>query len=166
MNLTKVAYIWAFAFMTIAASDLPAAQGRDLEGTHSSDGQAAVAAAVMRTRSMLAAGRCKFTIVANGATRRQVLARLFADTDVKIEWHNEVFAEEKVYGQFSGAAAQVARRLLERFSYIICYDITGDTPRVLWVDILGPHRSSASGGEAAGSNDPQLMRVNKECLNS
>jgi hypothetical protein len=155
----------SFVFVVIAASNLAGAQALGSKGSHSSDSQAAIATRDMAEGSSGAGAHCKLTIVANGATRRQVLARLFAETDVKIKWHNEVFAEEKVYGQFSGTPAQVARRLLERRSYIICYDISGDMPRVLWVDILGPHRSSESRGKAT-SSDLQLMRVNRVCGNA
>jgi hypothetical protein len=85
-------------------------------------------------------------LAAKGATRRQLLARLFADREVKIEWRNDVFADEKLYGTFSGTAAQVARTLLSGRTYIITYKLTNGTPpQVLRIDIPGPHPPSVSG---------------------
>jgi hypothetical protein len=51
----------------------------------------------------------KVTLIAEGATRQQVLNHLFAARDVGIIWRNKVFANEKVYGQFRETRRCVAR---------------------------------------------------------
>jgi hypothetical protein len=105
------------------------------------------------------------TLVPNGATRRQVLDRLFAERGVEIEWRNKPFADEKVYGRFNGTPSQIARMLLARRSHIITYDTSGEQPRIVRIYILGPDPPSISGGHTVRSTPhrraglPQSMRT-------
>jgi hypothetical protein len=97
-------------------------------------------------------------LAANGATRRQILARLFADREVVIVWRNEVFAAEKVHGSFSGTPTQITRRLLAGRTFIITYDTSSGMPRIVRIAIPGPHPPSVSGSRAAAPARSALKR--------
>ena len=99
----------------------------------------------------------RVALFAKGATRRQVLNRLFAARDVEIIWKNRVFADERVYGQFEGTRRCVARWLLSRRSYIITYDISGEMPRTFRIFILGPDPPSATRTEAINQPDAKAV---------
>jgi hypothetical protein len=69
-----------------------------------------------------------------GATRREIISRLFAGREVEIEWRNKAFADEALRGRFKGPPTELARRLLERANYVMAYNTSGDLARII---ILG-----------------------------
>jgi hypothetical protein len=86
----------------------------------------------------------------NGATRREILNRLFAGREVEIEWRNKAFADERVQSRgLSGPPIELARRLLARQSYVMSYDNSGVEPRLARVVILGSDPPSVTQGAAA-----------------
>jgi hypothetical protein len=139
---------------TVVVLDLSAfAQTSTITGTQSkSTGEGGV--------SVEARNGSRVTLLAEGATRRQALDRLFAARDVEIIWKNRVFADERVHGQFQGTRRCVARWLLSRRSYIITYDTSGEMLRTLRIFILGPDPSSVTKTKAIDQPDanPGLPR--------
>jgi hypothetical protein len=99
----------------------------------------------------LASGRDgEIVLESNGATRREILNRLFAGREVEIEWRNRAFADESVQsGSLSGPPIEVARRLLARQSYVMSYDNSRDEPRLVRIVILGSDPPSAQSAAAA-----------------
>jgi hypothetical protein len=74
----------------------------------------------------------------SGATRREIISRLFAGREVEIEWRNKAFAEEKVQGRgLRGTPIDLARRLLSRQSYVMSYDNSSDERTLARIVILG-----------------------------
>jgi hypothetical protein len=111
-----------------------------------------------------------------GATRREILTRLFAGREVEIEWRNKAFADERVQGgRLSGPPAELARRLLARVSYVMSYDRSSNEPRLARIVVLGsdapsvtrsavvpsPARQEASGAarRSAGAPSPARQEV-------
>ena len=111
-----------------------------------------------------------------GATRREILNRLFAGREVEIEWRNKAFADERVQGgRLSGPAVELARRLLARVSYVMSYDRSSNEPRLARIVVLGsdapsvtrsavvpsPARQEASGAarRSAGAPSPARQEV-------
>ena len=98
-----------------------------------------------------------------GATRREILNRLFAGREVEIEWRNKAFADERVQsGRLSGPPAEVARRLLARVSYVMSYDTSSDEPRLARIVVLGSDAPSVTRSAAvpppARQEAPSLTR--------
>ena len=87
----------------------------------------------------LKAGRDgEMVIETSGATRREILDRLFADREVEIEWRNKAFADEMLQGgRLSGPPIEIARRLLTRVNYVMSYEADSDEPRLARIVILG-----------------------------
>jgi hypothetical protein len=80
-----------------------------------------------------------------GATRREILNRLFAGREVEIEWRNKAFADERVQGgRLSGPPAELARRLLARASYVMFYDRSSNEPRLARIVVLGSDAPSVT----------------------
>ena len=80
-----------------------------------------------------------------GATRREILNRLFAGREVEIEWRNKAFADEKIQGgRLSGPPIEIARRLLARVSYVMSYDSSGNEPRLARIVVLGSDAPSVT----------------------
>jgi hypothetical protein len=80
-----------------------------------------------------------------GATRREILTRLFAGREVEIEWRNKAFADERVQGgRLSGPPAELARRLLARVSYVMFYDRSSNEPRLARIVVLGSDAPSVT----------------------
>ena len=96
----------------------------------------------------------------NGATRREILHRLFAERRVEIEWRNKAFAEERVQGRLSGTPAELARRLLERVSYIMFYEV-GDEPQPARLVVLGSDPPSITRGAGAPSTTRQELQASE-----
>jgi hypothetical protein len=80
----------------------------------------------------------EIAIDTSGATRREILNRLFADREVEIEWRNKAFADEMLQGgRLSGPPIEIARRLLTRVNYVMSYEADSDEPRLARIVILG-----------------------------
>jgi len=94
----------------------------------------------------LEAGRDgEMVIEASGATRREILNRLFAEREVEIEWRNRAFADERVQsGRLSGQPIEIARRLLASQNYVMRYDLSSDEPRLARIVILGSDSPSVT----------------------
>jgi hypothetical protein len=87
-----------------------------------------------------------------GATRREILTRLFAGREVEIEWRNKAFADERVQGgRLSGPPAELARRLLARVSYVMFYDRSSNEPRLARIVVLGSDAPSVTRSAAVPS---------------
>lgn len=92
----------------------------------------------------------EIVLESSGATRREILSRLFAGREVEIEWRNKAFADERVQsGSLSGPPVEVARRLLARQSYFMSYDNSRDEPRLVRIVILGSDPPSTQSAAAA-----------------
>ncbi|MEA2992354.1 MAG: hypothetical protein QOD40_1274 [Alphaproteobacteria bacterium] len=78
--------------------------------------------------------------------RREVLDRLFADQEIKLEWLNREVADEPVSGKFSGSLPVVARQLLARTNFVLLYQQQGDALRITRVLIVGKASDQASSG--------------------
>ena len=88
-----------------------------------------------------------------GATRREILNRLFAGREVEIEWRNKAFADQRVQGgRLSGPPAELARRLLARVSYVMFYDSSSNEPRLARIVVLGSDPPSVT--RSAGASSP------------
>jgi len=83
-------------------------------------------------------------LTTNGATRRWILIRLFEGHKVAIEWQNKEFADQKVYGVFTGSANEIGRRLLEHANYVAVYALGGGAPRVARIIVLGVAKGSVT----------------------
>src|SRR5687767_8906920 len=80
-----------------------------------------------------------------GATRREILTRLFAGRGVEIEWRNKAFADERMHGgRLSGPPTELARRLLARVSYVMSYDRSSNEPRLARIVVLGSDAPSVT----------------------
>lgn len=111
----------------------------------------------------LKAGRDgEMVIETSGATRREILDRLFADREVEIEWRNKAFADERVQGRgLRGSPIELARRLLARVSYVMFYDTSSDEPRLARIVILGSDPPSVARSASAPPRDRQEARASE-----
>lgn len=92
----------------------------------------------------------EMVLESGGATRREILTRLFAGREVAIEWRNKAFADERVQGhRLKGPPVELARRLLARQSYVMSYDTTSNEPRLARIVILGSDPPSVTPAAAA-----------------
>jgi hypothetical protein len=91
-----------------------------------------------------------------GATRREIISRLFAGREVQIEWRNKAFADEEVRGRFKGPPTELARRLLERANYVMAYNNSGGLARIV---ILGSDPPSVTGSADLPSPVRQTPRA-------
>ena len=94
----------------------------------------------------------------SGATRREILNRLFADRDVEIEWRNNALANEKVRGRLKGGPTELARRLLERGNYVMSYGSSGDPARIV---VLGSDPPTVTHSADASSPVPQKAQASE-----
>jgi len=78
-----------------------------------------------------------FTLEVRGATRRQVLERVFAGSGVIIEWSDKTFAAEKIERRYRGSLDEIASDLLARANVVIAYDTVAGEPRMVRVLVLG-----------------------------
>jgi hypothetical protein len=69
--------------------------------------------------------------------RREVLERIFADTEVAFKWLNPAFADELVSGTFNGTMPGIARQLLAQTDFALVYERAGDESRIVQVLIVG-----------------------------
>jgi hypothetical protein len=76
------------------------------------------------------------TLVASGATRRELLKRLFADDEIRIQWRNPAFADQPIDGRYNGSADEIARRLLNNGDYIMAYREQQGRPRIAHIIIF------------------------------
>jgi hypothetical protein len=83
-------------------------------------------------------------LITKGATPRIILKRLFTGQKVAIEWRNNEFANEKVYGAFAGSVDEIRRRLLMRANYVAVYATGGGTWRVVRIIVLGVGKASVT----------------------
>jgi hypothetical protein len=92
----------------------------------------------------------------DGATRREILNRLFAGREVEIEWRNKAFADERVQGgRLSGPPVELARRLLARANYVMSYDTSSEEPRLVRIVVLGADTPSVTRSADAPSRARQ-----------
>ena len=91
-----------------------------------------------------------------GATRREILNRLFAGREVEIEWRNKAFADEIVQsGRLSGPPVELARRLLARVSYVMSYESSSFEPRLARIVVFGSDPPSITRSAGAPPAAPQ-----------
>jgi hypothetical protein len=98
---------------------------------------------------------------AGGASRREVLSRLFAGREVEIEWRNEAFANERVRDRLSGPPTELARLLLARVSYLMIYDTDGEEPRLARIVVFGSDPPSVTRGAGAPSTARKDVRTSE-----
>jgi hypothetical protein len=95
----------------------------------------------------------EIVLESGGATRREILSRLFAGREVQIEWRNKAFADERVQARLlRGSPVELARRLLARQSYVMSYDTSSNEPRLARIVILGSDPPSVT--PSAGAPSP------------
>jgi hypothetical protein len=101
-------------------------------------------------------GEIEIVLESSGATRREILTRLFAGREVEIEWRNKAFADERVQGgRLRGPPVELARRLLARQSYVMSYDNSRSEPRLARIVILGSDPPSVTRSAGAPSRARQ-----------
>jgi hypothetical protein len=100
-------------------------------------------------------------IDSGGATRREVLARLFAGSEVEIEWRNKALGDEKVWGHLSGPPAELVRSLLARGSYLAVYDTGDKEPRLARIVIFGSDPPSGARSTGVASSARQDARTSE-----
>jgi len=99
-----------------------------------------VAAEVANDAVSLRSSDGQVTLEANGAARREVFERFFAERDIRIDWLDAVFASEGIEGTFAGTTGQVVRKLLADANFVIVFntDARPDRePHILRVVVIG-----------------------------
>lgn len=92
-------------------------------------------------------------------SRREVLDRLFANRNIKLEWVNTALADELISGAYHGSLPQVARQLLTKLDFILVYDGASSDARLTRVVIFG--RSSGQASPAIASLEAALLASEK-----
>lgn len=77
-------------------------------------------------------------------SRREVLDRLFAGQDIKLDWVNTAVADEHISGSYGGSLSQVTRQLLGALNFILVYDGVAQESRLTRVVIVGRGSGVAS----------------------
>lgn len=76
--------------------------------------------------------------------RHDVLARLFAEQEIKVDWLEPAIANDLVSGSYHGALSQVARQLLEKLNFILVYNMTPNARRITRIVIVGAAKGEPS----------------------
>jgi hypothetical protein len=97
----------------------------------------------------------------SGATRREILNRLFADRQVEIEWRNNALADEKVRGRLKGGPTELARRLLERGNYVMAYGSSGDLARIVVLGSDPPSVTRSADAPSSVRQKPQASEADR-----
>jgi hypothetical protein len=77
-------------------------------------------------------------------SRREVLDRLFAGQDIKLDWVNAAVANENISGNYGGSLSQVTRQLLGPLNFILVYDGVTPGSRLTRVVVVGRGSGVAS----------------------
>src|SRR2546421_59260 len=105
-------------------------------------------AAVEDSRFILSPDGSAVDFELRDVARRDVLARLFADQEIKVDWLDPSLANAPISGGYRGSLSQVARQLLEKVDFILVYDMGGSAPRITRVVVMGPSKGQPSPGLA------------------
>jgi hypothetical protein len=81
-------------------------------------------AAVQDSRFEFSADGTSVDFDVRDVSRREVLSRLFAGTDIEVKWVSSAFADEPMSGRFNGTSAAVARQLLGQTNFVIVHDVS------------------------------------------
>jgi hypothetical protein len=90
--------------------------------------------------------------------RREVMARLFADKGIKLEWLTPSFGDEKISGTFKGSHADVTQQLLAQSNFVVVRDPGGEN-KISRLIIIGP---AATGTVPADMAVPVIAPVAKD----
>jgi hypothetical protein len=80
-------------------------------------------------------------------TRRQILARAFADTGVTVEWFDKSFADEVIKSDNETSPQAMVSQVLARANFVIAYDMRESEPRITRILVLGRGLPSAKAAE-------------------
>lgn len=76
----------------------------------------------------------EITLRVAGVSRREVLARIFGEGEIAVEWLDESLAKEPIKGEYHGTLDKIVAALLDQSNFVIIYDKL----RITRILVVGP----------------------------